>query len=325
MSTVISTAAVESYRAIYQCAAAGIGSSTPQVPPATSDQTPASSSASSTFQANKPSPSDLNNNSGILAESQSASGGGQQAVSLVDPRIMCCIPQTDQVYLFAQLPKRPLRLSSDREFFEDLKREYHESRGRLRSRLGLSCVSRITFLRVCGSMSRQADLSQLIYSQFSRTRIRLGQDYADCHGPEGVPPDGDPAYNVYHYSPKPPDKPPVIPEFKLLHYFKNPECPGIPTCGDFLKKIPKRDGELPDDQDIAWGLQLQLNLCPTRISVLFLLFWLSSWGFFCWWMSERPWDIQSGAVPATVVAVVATLLLAIFPAHIAHYQNLPRQ
>jgi hypothetical protein len=153
----------------------------------------------------------------------------------------------------------------------------------------------------------------------------LGQDYADCHGPEGVPPDGDPAYNVYHYSPKPPDKPPVIPEFKLLHYFKNPECPGIPTCGDFLKKIPKRDGELPDDQDIAWGLQLQLNLCRTRVSVLFLLFWLPSWGFFCWWMSERPWDIQSGAVPATIVAVVATLLLAIFPAHIAHYQNLPRQ
>ncbi|KAF8541060.1 hypothetical protein BDD12DRAFT_538460 [Trichophaea hybrida] len=301
MSTVINRDAVDGYRAIYKCASTGANSRAQPALPITKDQTSASSSQASGFQ---PGAWPSNNSHNAQAMPRGANRAGNQVISFLDPRIMCCIPKTDRVYLFVQLPEPPSRLTSDQKFFEDLQGTYCKTRG-LRRWFGLSCIRRITFLRF--------------------SRVRLDQDHADCHGPEGVPPINDPGYKVYDYSPKPPENPPVIPEFKLLHYFNNPKCSGTPTCSDFLKKIPKRKRELPDGEDTVWGLQLQLSLCHTMISILFLLFWLPSWGFFGWWMSKHPWDIQKGAVPATILAKVATVLLAILPANFAHYQNLPRQ
>jgi len=132
----------------------------------------------------------------------------------------------------------------------------------------------------------------------------------------------DPEYNEYEFFPKPPSTPAAIPQCQLLHLFKDPSCAG--TTSAVLANIPKRiTGELPNDVAVAWGLQLQQTLCHTRVTCLFLVFWIPCMAFAGWWISENPMDLQNASVPGTMIATVTTVLVAILPAHFRHYQNLP--
>jgi len=140
----------------------------------------------------------------------------------------------------------------------------------------------------------------------------------DCHGPEGVPPSNDPEYNNYDYTPKPPDDSSHFPMRELLHYFENPECAG--TSENCLKIIPKRIVGKLGQERIAWGLELRQNLCPVRVTLLFMIVWSSSMGFAGWWLSENPGDLQNATVPASMIATIVTVA-AILPDVFGHYQN----
>jgi len=63
-------------------------------------------------------------------------------------RMMCCIPETEKASLLAQLPKGRAQLTSDEQFFKDLRKEYRNTRGWWRRTFGLSSVKRVTFGKV---------------------------------------------------------------------------------------------------------------------------------------------------------------------------------
>jgi hypothetical protein len=134
----------------------------------------------------------------------------------------------------------------------------------------------------------------------------------------------DPEFEQYLFYPKPPRDPVVIPTIKLLHFFNKPECAG--TSSDFLTRIPKRiGGELPQNADVAWGVQLQLDHCGYRVSVLLLFFWLCAVTFAGWWISGHPTDIQNATVPLTSVLAVVAILVAIRQPNSLRFQNIPQQ
>ncbi|KAF8241872.1 hypothetical protein K440DRAFT_641098 [Wilcoxina mikolae CBS 423.85] len=301
LSEVIDHASEGDYRSIYHCVplATNASATTIQTVGHISSQLPTTTTPS------VPPPSrrrhERANNIPVQQQCQNVPTTPQPTNVFANARVMCCVPRTEQHSLLAQLPQAQERLSSDEQFFRELRGVYNAIRG-WRRWFGLSCVTRITFLR------------------FSRYRIR--HDYADCHGPEGLPTIKDPEYEEYEFCPKPPPTPAAIPRCLLLHLFKDPSCAG--TTSAVLENIPKRiNGELPHDVTTAWGLQLQQTLCHKRVTCLFLAFWILSMAFAGWWISGHPGDLQNAAVPGTVFAAVGTVLVAILPAHFSHDQNLP--
>jgi hypothetical protein len=150
----------------------------------------------------------------------------------------------------------------------------------------------------------------------------LDEDYTVCHGSEGLPLENDPIYSEYEFSPKPPDVPPLIPHMILLHIFDEPEC--AKDSSKILTCIPKRvHGELPVDVHVAWGVQLQQDLCNLRVCFLLVAIGLAAAIADCW-ISGYPRGLQKSTVLITAFFAVVVILVAILLPNAIHYRNLPR-
>ncbi|KAF8542023.1 hypothetical protein BDD12DRAFT_803237 [Trichophaea hybrida] len=139
----------------------------------------------------------------------------------------------------------------------------------------------------------------------------------------GLPRKNDPIYSEYEFVPKPPFDPPVIPTMNLLHFFNEPECAG--TSRNFLQHIPKRvNGGLPNEVDIAWGLQLQQDLCGLRVGILLVGFWAGAAAVIELWVQRHPTDFPKVSAPLTAFIAVLGLLFTLRPPNSIQYHNLPK-
>lgn len=128
------------------------------------------------------------------------------------------------------------------------------------------------------------------------------------------------------YQPRPPtaDNPPISQhEFEMhlnactkpcrwrspFHYCM-PELNTTTT----IQRIPKKDKvhafDIPsnDDKDIyAWGLEATHVISALHIFIYHILIFLVPFGFWGWWISRHPDDLQGAAVPATFVLGLLSL------------------
>ena len=126
---------------------------------------------------------------------------------------------------------------------------------------------------------------------------------------------------MYNYDPRPrhADDPPISShEFAaafsacgdrcMLAYFH--DCSRVPATSFAIKRIPKRKANVEMEtggREYVWGLQAQ-----HAISFLFVLFYhLAVVGgplfFWVWWLIQHPGDLQSAAVPLSILVTLLSL------------------
>lgn len=141
---------MDSYRSIYHCAPAATNPSAPAIQATGHASPPAPLATPATPSVPPPSRRRHQRANDIPPLFQSGNAVISLQPVLAYPRIMCCVPQTQQHSLLAQLPRVQPQLSSDEQFFSELRGVYNRTRG-WRRWFGLFCVTKVTYLRVSNS------------------------------------------------------------------------------------------------------------------------------------------------------------------------------
>ena len=125
----------------------------------------------------------------------------------------------------------------------------------------------------------------------------------------------------YEYKPRPPhaEDPPISPhEFELAFSSCGRPCilSSFHDCieapdGDFaMERIPKRKSALQLETgtvEFAWGIQAQHAVSFVNLAVYHFLILAATFGFWAWWQTRHPGDIQNAAVPLTTVTVLLSM------------------
>ena len=204
-----------------------------------------------------------------------------------DSYVLFCIYQTNQIR-HAQV--QTAKCKTDEDFFEHLRQEYCRLRG---------------FWRFWFSPL------QFDHCEFVKfTRFYVNELAKVCRD---LPVD-----LMYQYNPRPPgphDDPPTSPhEFRRRFYthLANP-C----GRGEAMERIPKRQKRFQvnlhvDGREDMWGLHVELRPWLFIVLIWQVIITAGGWAFMGWWLSRHNGDLQTAAVPITlIISALLTLWLPI--------------
>ncbi|KAF2998955.1 hypothetical protein E8E13_006894 [Curvularia kusanoi] len=128
----------------------------------------------------------------------------------------------------------------------------------------------------------------------------------------------------YIYDPRPPAETPNPPirrhEFAMrldacnkpcrLSFFHEcmPELNTVSTIACIPKRLTQYEVESGDRQDcFAWGLEAKHEISVARVFIYHVLVLAFPFGFWAWWQTKHPDDLQNASVPATVALALLSL------------------
>lgn len=130
-----------------------------------------------------------------------------------------------------------------------------------------------------------------------------------------------PTDDRYEYAPKPPQtKPPHIDRHRFelalsacydrCVFSSCHDCIEPPDGTYFLDHTPKRNIPLEmnkDGEELFWGLYARHTISLVYVFFYHFLIVVGTFGFWAWWLSKHPDDLQNAAVPLTMVSVFLSL------------------
>ncbi|KAL9630473.1 MAG: hypothetical protein Q9164_006397 [Protoblastenia rupestris] len=250
------------------------GSSKGQTPPPTGKSKSTTASGSTPFE-------DLSRTFNVGSSSKPLSrqhGGSSTSIyRQLDFYILFCINKRSQIQ-HTQIQTRK-HINNDADFMTTLRSEYRRLRGLARYYLSPFIFSHCSFVK---------------YTRFYVNEL--------AHIGPSLPTD-----SSYVYSPRPPgphDDPPISPHEFHRRFYSNHCNP----CGrgEALDRIPKRLKPFQvnlhiNGREDMWGLQVELRPSFLRILIWQIVITAGGWVFMAWWLSRGKADLQSAAVPITII------------------------
>ena len=196
---------------------------------------------------------------------------------------------------------------STQQFFQWLRKEYHELRGSLRRLFGLSVFSHCDFYKV-GYEHSSFPKTVFLLAQFRKfdayEYAPLAMEYPDVKNPH------------YFYQPRPMQPMPPIDAHEYnrrfhacytprgsLHWFHR--CRRPCSSRELLHRFSKRDSKLEEGgnaREEFWGIYARERLSFLRISVYNVVCLMPCVAFFFFWLFglRHVGDLQNAAVPVGI-------------------------
>lgn len=197
--------------------------------------------------------------------------------------VLFCLYQKSQIQ-HAQIEAAKCR--TDEDFFEDMRRAFRRLRGFWRFWFSPFQFDHCEFVK----------FTRFYVNELARVGRSLPLDF------------------IYQYSPSPPgphEDPPISPHEFRRRFYTNL----INPCRrqEALERIPKRQKRFQvnlhvDGREDMWGLHVELRPCFLIIILWQMLITAAGWGFMGWWLSRHGGDIQSAAVPVTLIITAVMAL-----------------